>query len=107
MRIIAVNELKEVVNATRMTIVKVFDIRDPVYDIHDEYNSISKMTQYQHAIFASLALSNDDENKTAVQQGLFRLDGFPAFVVYCDGRSVAAYTGISNTTLKVMMDRYL
>ena len=107
MRIIRLDELKDVISSSSMTVVKVFNNHDTVYDIYNEYNTLSKMRKYAHVTFASLALASDADDEAAIKHGLYRLPGFPAFIVYCNGESVGVYTGTSNTTLRIMLERYL
>lgn len=103
MFIITVNELGDVVSRPGLHVVKVFNRDDPVYEIDEAYNAFSKQDRYRRASFSVM----DVAGVTSLSSMFYKLEKYPAFIIYDTGKPIAVYTGISSTTLNVMLDRYL
>lgn len=103
MLIINVNELDELVNRPGIQVIKVFNRNDPVYEIDESFSVFSKLDKYRYVSFASM----DITEMPNLQPAFYKLERFPAFIVYKASSPIGIYTGISTTTLKVMLERYL
>lgn len=102
MLITTLGELDNLIQKNSYLVIKVFNRHNQVYEIDEVFNNLSKSCKYDHVTFAVF----DMTDLGILPNNFYKLDGFPAFIVYRSGRTMGSYTGSSNTTLRVMMERY-